>query len=131
MEVAQILDRRPLSRKHTRKSFVFWHHLQRPAVPCSEVILGGDLLAGKLGIYWDITVSLVECRTAGGPSFGNSASSNVAFNLTRHAAVVLTELHRALNRDGPSIDPELLLHLLLACSLCGIYQRTAFHFLGV
>jgi hypothetical protein len=33
-------DRRPLSRKQTRKSFVFWHHLQRPAVPCSESIVG-------------------------------------------------------------------------------------------
>ena len=27
-----------LSRKQTRKSFVFWHHLQRPAVSCSETI---------------------------------------------------------------------------------------------
>jgi hypothetical protein len=27
-----------LSRKHGRKSFVFWHQLQCPVVPCSEVI---------------------------------------------------------------------------------------------
>jgi len=44
---------------------------------------------------------------------------------------VLTEQHPALRRGGPSIDPELLLHLLLAGSLYAIYQRTALHFLGV
>src|SRR5216684_8251967 len=60
-----------------------------------------------------------------------SRPRNAAFRLTGHAAAVLTEQHPALRRGGPSIDPELLLHLLLAGSLYAIYQRTALHFLGV
>jgi len=30
---------RALSSKQPGKSFVYWHHLQRPGVPCSEVIV--------------------------------------------------------------------------------------------
>ena len=81
-------DGRRLSRKQTRKSFVFCHHLQRPAVPCSEVIVP-EALSDAVGESIPTRSNFADCLGSGSPRwFGSQIHRWSAWvnPLLRHSA---------------------------------------------